>query len=156
MDGCVAMTKKAYHYTESGLDWVYLVNGYEIHKTPHGEGVSIQDLGGLHAYLAEIIISSQARIRGQELKFLRSLLDLSQSGLGRVIGLSRPTIARLESKGTTPIPGAADRVLRLFYALKLSKHEVAEKICELLAEIDEHEYQQEHLQQSGGEWRPAA
>ena len=38
----------AYHYKESGLDNVYLENGFTIHKTPYGEGVSIQDTAGLH------------------------------------------------------------------------------------------------------------
>jgi putative transcriptional regulator len=155
MDGCNAMTD-SYHYTESGLDWVHLVNGYEIHETAYGKGVSIEDLDGLHACLAQIIIQSPARIRGQELKFLRTMLDLSQSGLGRVIGLSRPTIARLESKRTTPIPAAADRTLRLFYALKQEGHDLAAKICELLTEIDEQEYQSESLEQENGHWKMAA
>jgi putative transcriptional regulator len=30
-----------YHYKESGLDDIFLVNGYHIHKTPYGEGVAI-------------------------------------------------------------------------------------------------------------------
>jgi DNA-binding transcriptional regulator YiaG len=145
-----------YHYTESGLDWVELVNGYETHDTPYGKGISIEDMEGLHTCLAQIIIQSPARIRGQELKFLRTMLDLSQTGLGRVIGLSRPTIARLESRRTTPIPAAADRTLRLFYALKHEGHELAQKICELLAEIDEHEYQRECLEQDDGQWKMAA
>ena len=41
-------TRKPYRYTACGLDDVYLVNGYEIHRTPEGEGVSVNDVDGLH------------------------------------------------------------------------------------------------------------
>jgi DNA-binding XRE family transcriptional regulator len=147
-----SVNKDCYHYSDSGLDWVVLANGFTVHKTPYGEGVSIQDLNGLHACIARIIISGPVRIRGQELKFLRSMLDLSQSGLGKVIGLSRPTIARLEGKPDTPIPEPADRALRLFYALKEEKPELAVRICELLAEIDEADHKKAFLRKQGGAW----
>jgi hypothetical protein len=33
MDGLKTMTE-GYHYTKSGLDYVYLMNGYTVHDTP--------------------------------------------------------------------------------------------------------------------------
>ncbi len=36
-----------YHYTDGGLRNVWLVNGYEIKKTPYGEGVAFHNLDGL-------------------------------------------------------------------------------------------------------------
>jgi putative transcriptional regulator len=33
----------AYHYTECGLDNVYLENGFTVHKTAYGRGVSISE-----------------------------------------------------------------------------------------------------------------
>ena len=36
-----------YHYTDGGLRNVWLANGYEIKKTPYGEGVAFHNLDGL-------------------------------------------------------------------------------------------------------------
>ena len=36
-----------HHYTDGGLRNVWLANGYEIKKTPHGDGVAFQNLDGL-------------------------------------------------------------------------------------------------------------
>ena len=67
-----------YHYKECGLDNVRLANGYTVHKTPYGEGVSISDADQLHEVLALAVANKSGRISGKELRFLRSMLDLSQ------------------------------------------------------------------------------
>ena len=40
--------KKPLHYTACGLDDIYLMSGYEIVKTSHGEGSAITKLDELH------------------------------------------------------------------------------------------------------------
>ena len=37
-----------YHYTESGLPNIWLVNGFVVKRTSYGKTVSIRDLEGLH------------------------------------------------------------------------------------------------------------
>ena len=49
--------------------------------------------------IANWIVQQRHTLRGQEVRFLRSLLDLSQAGLGEVLGVSRPTVARLGGRG---------------------------------------------------------
>lgn len=39
---------KMYRYAESGLPNVWLANGYSMHDSAHGRGVSIEDIEGLH------------------------------------------------------------------------------------------------------------
>ena len=56
-----------YHYRESGLDNVYLENGYRNHKTPYGEGVSILDTEGLHKVIGQTLICTQRPLNGAEL-----------------------------------------------------------------------------------------
>ena len=104
-----------YHYTESGLDYVYLENGYDIHETAYGSGVSFSDADTLDRVIASYTLSSAARLCGQEVRFLRALLDLSQTELAIKMGIKRLTITRWESKPKTPIPGPADRLLRFIY-----------------------------------------
>jgi DNA-binding transcriptional regulator YiaG len=65
-------------------DWVFLANGCTIHETPYGRGIAIQDADGLHALVLREIITSPHPLRGQELRFIRSMLDLSQAGNGSV------------------------------------------------------------------------
>jgi hypothetical protein len=84
--------------------------------------------------------------------FRRSLLDLSQRGVVKGVGLRRPTIPRLEATPATPIPEPADRALRLFYALKEEEPGLAVRICELLAEIDEAGHKKAFLRKQGGAW----
>jgi len=104
--------KKGYHYTESGLTNVWLINGYTIRKTRHGEGVSIHDIEGLHRALARAL-ANKARLTGTEVRFLRKEMLLSQRGLGELLGVTEQSVALWERKGR--LPRTADRLLRLIY-----------------------------------------
>lgn len=142
-----------YHYTECGLDYVYLENGFRLEETPYGAGVSIEDADELHETIALAIIMSPHAIRGQELRFLRSMLDVSQAGLGDLVGKSRAAIARWEAGTDDPIPGEADRLLRMFYALKVNGHDVAVKILDLLTQIDELQHRIALFEDTETGWR---
>lgn len=37
-----------YRYKESGLDFILLLDGYTVHETPYGTGVSIHNTEALH------------------------------------------------------------------------------------------------------------
>lgn len=104
-----------YHYTESGLDYVYLENGYTIHDTPYGKGVSIQDSDQLHKLLADWVVDRSRPITGAELRFLRTELEMSQRNLADLLGTSEDTYRRWEKARAKDIPGTADRLLRGLY-----------------------------------------
>lgn len=132
---------EGYHYTGCGLDYVYLLNGYTVHETPHGKGVSIKDARQLHERIALDIISGPHPLRGQEVRFLRGMLKLSQEGLARVLRQRRGSVARWEAEPDKKIPGAAESALRMFYALKVGGHGIAEKLVDLLQDVDEPEHE---------------
>lgn len=44
-----------YHYTFGGLQDVYLVNGFEIKRTPYGEAVSFVDGEGLERAICDAL-----------------------------------------------------------------------------------------------------
>ena len=104
--------RKGYRYTESGLTNVWLANGYTIRKTRHGDGVSIQNVDGLHRALARAL-SNKPRLTGTEVRFLRKEMGLSQRGLGELLGVTDQAVALWERKGR--LPKTADRLLRLIY-----------------------------------------
>lgn len=145
------MSKK-FHYTACGLDYVYLVNGFTVHETEHGKGVSIDDAEHLHQAIARDIIARPTRLRGQEVRFLRSLLDLPQVGLARVLGTKRLTVARWETAPQRPIPGPADRALRLFFALKMEGNRKATELIDLLSDMDEREASNAVFRERDGAW----
>lgn len=108
----LAMT---YHYKDSGLDRVFLVNGYEVHATPHGDAVSIHDVDGLHRAIARAVVRSPKPIDGAEFRFLRKHLDLSQKALANLIGAEEQNLYRWERFRSKAVPGMADRLIRVLF-----------------------------------------
>ena len=126
-----------YHYTMCGLDYVYLRNGYRYYDTAYGPGVSIEKADALDRVIASRVLTSHSRLRGQEVRFLRSLLGRSQTALATHLGVKRITVARWEGAPNTPIPGPADRLLRLVTAHALFEEGFAHILVDLLPEISD-------------------
>lgn len=128
---------KRYHYKASGLDWVYLANGYRFEDTAYGRGVAIENVDALHDAIARTIIGAPRPIRGQEVRFLRAVLDLSQSGLARLMGVKPLAVKRWEAAPDKSVSGTADRALRLLYAGKIGGDQLVRRVVELLGELDD-------------------
>jgi DNA-binding transcriptional regulator YiaG len=88
--------KKPYHYTECGLDYVYLVDGFKVIETAHGPAVQVSNASKLDRTIALAVVRHQSRLTGQEVRFLRGLLDMTQEELGRTLGKDDQTVARWE------------------------------------------------------------
>ncbi|HJT14811.1 MAG TPA: helix-turn-helix domain-containing protein [Dongiaceae bacterium] len=106
--------KKPYHYTECGLDYVYLLDGFETIKTAYGRAVRVASAGKLDRAIARIVVRDQNRLTGQEVRFLRGLMDMTQAELGSALGKDAQTVARWE-KGKTEIPPTEDIAIRQIY-----------------------------------------
>lgn len=103
-----------YHYTDGGLDNVWLVDGYEIRKTPYGEGVSIDDLDGLCVAICLALAKRPSPLTGTEFRYIRSAgLMQSQAGLATLLGNNEQAVARWEKTGK--VPRWADKLVRLLY-----------------------------------------
>src|SRR5690606_3021248 len=100
-----------YHYTESGLSNVYLVNGFTVEMMDGEEYSSIDDMNGLHNAIASAIIESPKPLAHQEFRFLRIEMNVSQKTLATRFGVTEQTIARYE-KGESTIPRTTDAALR--------------------------------------------
>jgi DNA-binding transcriptional regulator YiaG len=109
--------KKPYHYTESGLNYVYLLDGFEVTKTGYGAAVRVANAGKLDRAIAQIVVRDQNRLTAQEVRFLRGLLDMTQAALGSALGKDAQTVARWE-KGKTEIPPTEDIAIRQIYLEK--------------------------------------
>jgi putative transcriptional regulator len=125
-----------YHYAESGLDNVWLANGYTIHKTDYGEGVSIENTDALHRAIAVKIIESPAPLTGAEFRFLRVQMELSQRRVADLINADEQAVARWEKARTKPVKGAAERMIRVLAKMYLGDNGSAKQMIERLAELD--------------------
>lgn len=106
--------KRPYHYTECGLDYVYLVDGFDVVETAYGRAVQVANAGKLDRAIALAVVERQNRLAGQEVRFLRGLLDMTQAELGKTLGKDAQTVARWE-KGQTEIPSTEDIAIRQIY-----------------------------------------
>ena len=85
-----------YHYRECGLDNIWLENGYEIHETAYGKGVSFDRAEALDAAIAKALTEKSAPLTGKEFRFLRIMLDMSQKTVGELMGKEAQTVALWE------------------------------------------------------------
>ena len=154
MKGAVEMDR--YHYTDCGLDNVWVKGGFTIKETDYGEGVSISHLDNLHKAIGMDIATSLNRMSPAELRFLRVEMELSQKRLGELIGVDSQTVARWE-KNETETPGPAELLIRTLYIQHAGGNPDVTKLCQDLAELDEVEYAaQREFIDTDGDWRLAS
>ena len=120
-----------YHYTESGLDNVWLANGYTVHQTPYGKGVSVNDADSLMKELAKWLTQKPGRLTGKELRYLRTLMCLSQASLGAMMGATEQSVSLWERTGK--VPKTSDALVRM---LALEKLNGDAKVSEVIDRIN--------------------
>lgn len=105
-----------YKYTGSGLDGIFLKNGYTIVESSYGPGVKIHDVEGLHRAIATDIVRQKKPMTGHQFRFLRKEQDLVQEEAAALFRVDAQTIANWEKKGSDPVPGASDVAMRAWYS----------------------------------------
>lgn len=135
----------SYHYTESGLDNVWLEDGYIIENHPsYGELISFKNVRGLHEAIGRWLVAQPRTLNGAEFRFLRVELDLSQKSLGAILGVTEQAVAKWEKGRDKAVANkSAERLLRLAYINYLDGNTefsaIIDRITKLDAEIAEHE-----------------
>lgn len=102
-----------YHYKESGLPHVYLVNGYKEIVTPNGKAVVINDVEGLHLAIAYTAVTLRKHLTGPEVRFIRKYLEQTQAQFAELLGVEEQTVRLWEKRPRAP--KAADRAVRLLF-----------------------------------------
>lgn len=108
------MTTQGYHYTESGLDYIWLANGYRFVNGPGGRHVVIEDVEGLQQAIGKMLVENKKDLTGKEVRFLRHEMLMSQPTLAKLLEVDVQTVARWE-KGVTKVPKPAEALIRLLY-----------------------------------------
>jgi len=129
-----ALCAEPLHYTECGLDNIYLKNGFRLYREDDGEeSLSISDVDGLHRAIGLHIVLEKKAPSPKEMRFLRDELDMSQAELARILGVSDQSVARWE-KGHCEANGGAVFALRMIYLLSLLPQEEREKVMATILE----------------------
>ena len=123
-----------YHYTECGLDNVWLENGYAVKKTAYGKATSVDDAMGLHQVLAMELTQKKGRVTGKELRFMRTTLGMSQEGLGKWVGATEQSVSLWERTGK--VPQYADSILRLLVSEKLNGNSKLTEVIERINTVE--------------------
>ena len=143
-----------YHYTDGGLRNVWLANGYQIKKTPHGEGVAIHDLDGLTEAVCLALTGKAGLLTGVEFRYLRSGgMLLSQPALGKLMGIDGQSIARWEKTGK--VPRWADKLVRLLYLAHAQGNEPIRRAVERIKTVERLVKQKIVVQETRGRWGSA-
>lgn len=130
------MNDERYHYLECGLDDVYLVNGFERFETARGTSIAIKDIDTLHNVISEHLCRDKKELSGKEFRFLRREMLMSQALLADLFDVKEQTVHRWET-GKSPLPRAADSLIRLMYMDKVSSvRDRLKRIADLEDEID--------------------
>ncbi|TWB90452.1 DNA-binding transcriptional regulator YiaG [Bradyrhizobium macuxiense] len=145
---------RRYHYTESGLDNIYLLDGFTIHKTPYGEGVAIQNTAGLHKAIGKYLVARPIPLNGAEVRFLRTEMELTQRDLAGIIGATEQTLRLWEKNRGKFIPGTADRLLRALYSEFVGGDVHIRKMLERLADLDRQENGPTCFKKNNSNWKP--
>lgn len=140
-------------YRECGLDDVYLLNGYEVHQTPYGDGISVENVEGLHEAIALNLVRNKGLLKGKEVRFIRKLLGWTQADLARRLRCNVQSVARWES-GKTEINGPADMLTRAFFLGSKNKNLQLLEFANEVAELNIVEHPQYFRETSEG-WQPA-
>jgi putative transcriptional regulator len=145
-----------YHYTESGLDNVYLVNGFDYVDAPGGRQVKIKDIDGLHEAIGRMLVAEKKNLHGKEIRFLRHEMLMSQATLAHLLEVDEQTLARWE-KGRTEVPKSAEALIRFLYREHIGsdpdKPSEIRKALETIAHLENEIDGMITLRRARNEWR---
>ncbi len=108
--------KENYHYKESGLPNVVLVN-VEVRSCSNcgAREVVVPRLDELHHTIAQTLITSKVKLGPDQIRFLRKSLGWSSADFAAYMAVQPETVSRWES-GSQEMGPVAERLLRLLVA----------------------------------------
>jgi DNA-binding transcriptional regulator YiaG len=121
----VKKLREPFHYTQCGLDNVWLLNGFTRGEYGGQPTFSIKDIDGLHRAIGLALINTRKALSPKEWRFLRKQMDMTQSTLAEELDLSSQQVARYE-KGESEINGPAEFAFRVLFLMSACKGQGAE------------------------------
>lgn len=108
----------SHHYTECGLKNVMIDGLVPLVDDDGDEVITIPAVNELHRVIALGIVEHQHGISGDELRFLRTEMGLTQAELAAIVHRDKQSIGRWE-RSEIAIEGAAETIIRRLAIEKL-------------------------------------
>ncbi len=109
------LVRRDYHYTESGLPNVTLVNTPLYVCTRHGvQAVILRGIDRIHGDIRRFLLDRRTPLTGPEIRFLRKYNRWTQAELATRLGVHKITVAKWES-GALTVSVANQQRLRLLF-----------------------------------------
>lgn len=140
-----------YHFTECGLDNVWLKNGFTIKETPFGPAVSFAALEQLLDEIAAHLVRKPGRLTGKEFRYLRSKMHLSQAAMATLQGVSEQNISLWERRGR--VPKSNDTLQRLLYLKHAAGDETLKSAFDRIMTVERLVHQKIVATSSRGGWK---
>jgi transcriptional regulator with XRE-family HTH domain len=115
--GLQVIRDKPYHYTESGLDNIYLygIIQYKCKNCDEG-GPEIPKIEELHLVIGRTLVCKEHSLNAQEIKFLRKELGLKGKEMAELLSVTPQEYSKWENSKDV-ISSGYDTKLRLIYVL---------------------------------------
>lgn len=148
------MSENLYHYTECGLDNVFLENGYETIDTKYGKATAVIDYKGLHKVIGEHLVYHTQKLNKNEIRFLRVQAMMSQNALAEFLDVSETTVRNWESS-RAEMPGASQLLLKALYLECIKANSELRELREAINQHNRelHEGRQLAFRHDQDEWR---
>lgn len=144
-----------YHYTECGLDYVYLGGGVDYFDGPRGKQIVIREIDGLHKAIGKYLVYEKRNLSGKELRFLRHEMLMSQATLARLMDVAEQTVHRWEAGKSEKVPKPAEALIRILYNEHLGGNEkVTAALKRIAAMEDEMDQKRLTLVEGNNGWQP--
>lgn len=152
-----SVSTEMFHYTASGLDYIWLKNGVDIEETSYGEAYSIHDVEGLHKTIGYELVMNKPLLTRSEVRFLRKEMDLPQKDLADLIGVGESSVRNWESSDRCNIPPPADRLLRKLYLEHVDGDGTITDLINRISQLNREMYEcRMELEEFDGVWKTAA
>lgn len=130
----LATLENPYHFSDSGLNHVYLV-GIRYYRCQCGEMLAdIPAIKQLLSLIARDLVEKSEALAPEEIRFLRKRLRKKQIDFAKEIGLRPETLSRIES-GETRTNERTDKLIRLTYALQSEDPIVLDELRRTIQEM---------------------
>ena len=100
-----AKASKPYHYTECGLDNIYLLDGFDVEEMDGEKYVSITDVDGLWKAIGLNLVANRKTFSPEEIRFIRTQMSKTQAELAALLRVDDQTVARRVGKRKCKLPG---------------------------------------------------
>lgn len=142
-----------YHYTQCGLSNVFLSGGVTYKDSPYGRTVHIANEAALLEEIGRLLIKKAHPLTGEELRYLRTELDLSQKRLGELLGKTAQSVASWEKADT--VPEHVNFLMRHIYSQAKGGRQSYVELVEELQQRDQSDYNELCLKPSKEDWQVA-